>query len=103
MPEDTSWGVPSMGCQMWQFKSTRPGSDRYALNIGATIFRSDGSAVSVTLVDMSFEDCEISSDMAFCVGERCRLYRSGQGLIEAEVGWSNNGHVGLLFLSACRA
>ena len=87
---------------MWRFNSSRPGNDRYTLNIGATIFRADGSAVAVRLVDLSFEDCEISSDMAFSVGERCRLYRSGQGIIDCEVRWSLNGRLGLLFLCDSR-
>lgn len=87
---------------MRRLKSSRSGNDRYTLNIGATIFRTDGSAVAVTLVDMSFDDCEISSDTAFAVGERCRLYRARQGIIEAEVRWSMNGRLSLGFLSECR-
>ena len=91
-----------MGAEMRPLKTARPGNDRYTLNIGATIFRADGSAVAVRLVDLSFEDCEISSDFAFAVGERCRLYRARQDIIDCEVRWSLNGRLGLLFLCDSR-
>jgi hypothetical protein len=51
---------------------------------------------------MSFDDCEIASDTAFAVGERCRLYRARQGIIDCEVRWSMNGRLGLLFLCDSR-
>lgn len=77
-------------------------ADRFSVDVGATLFRSDGSVLVATIVGLSFEGCQIECDTDLRVGEGCRLYRSGQGCIEAEVQWFEEGRAGLTFLSECR-
>lgn len=75
---------------------------RFAVDVGATLFRSDGRVLVATIVGLSFEGCQIECDGDLATGECCRLYRSGQGCIEAEVQWFEDGRAGLIFLSECR-
>lgn len=53
--------------------------------IVAMAFRDDHSAEMVTILNLSFEGCQIASATAFEVGERLRLHMRGQGWIEARV------------------
>jgi hypothetical protein len=77
-------------------------SGPFDVHVGATMFRSGGNAVVVTITDLSFEGCCITSRTAFEPGERCRLYLPGQGCIDVEVGWFSSNRLGLRFLSECK-
>jgi hypothetical protein len=70
-----------------------------AVGIIATAFRDDRSAELVTITDLSFEDCHISSCATFANGERLRLHMHGQGLIEAQVEWRSGDRARLIFLT----
>jgi len=73
-----------------------------AVPIGATVFREDGSAALVTLVDLKFDGCEAFSSETLVAGERLRIYQSGQGCIEAEVEWASDGRAEMRFLTDCK-
>jgi len=70
--------------------------------IKAMAFRDDRSAQPITITELSFDQCRISSSAAFTVGERLRLHLHGQGLIEAEVQSSAGDEVVLVFLTTAR-
>ncbi len=78
-----------------------PRNERVEIEIDAVIHRSDDSTVSVRLVNMSFEGCELTAVDAFEVGERVRIQIDGQGYIEAEMRWSSEGRSGAKFLCKC--
>jgi hypothetical protein len=54
-----------------------------AVAIKATAFRDDRSAEQVTITELSFDRCTISSSATFETGEHLRLHLTGQGWIEA--------------------
>jgi len=66
------------------------------------VFREDGSAAMVTLVDLTFDGCEAFFSETLVAGERLRIYQSGQGCIEAEVEWAFDGHAEIRFLTDCK-
>ena len=73
-----------------------------AVQVGVTVFRDDGSAALVTLVDLTFDGCEALSRETLVTGERLRIYQSGQGCIEAEVVWASEGRAEIRFLTDCK-
>lgn len=73
-----------------------------AVGIIATAFRDDRSAVLVTITDLSFDACRVSSAATFAAGERLRLHLRGQGWIEAQVQWCAGGEAGVAFLTTCK-
>jgi hypothetical protein len=68
-----------------------------AVKIHATAFRDDRSAELVTITDLSFDCCQLSSTETFEVGERLRLHLHGQGWIETRVRWTNGTRAGVTF------
>ena len=70
--------------------------------VRATAFRDDRSAERVTLTNLSFDGCEVSSGAAFAVGERLRLHLRGQGLIETQVEWCSGDRAGVTFLTTSK-
>jgi hypothetical protein len=72
-----------------------------ALDIRATAFRDDRSAEAVTITDLSFDRCRLSTRARFEVGERLRLHLAGQGLIEIEVQWVSGDRVGAALVREC--
>ena len=70
--------------------------------VKTTAFRDDRSAEQVTLSNLSFDGCEVSSGAAFAVGERLRLYLRGQGLIETRVDWCLGDRAGVTFLTTSK-
>jgi len=70
-----------------------------AAGITATAFRDDRSAELVTITDLSFEACHISSTAIFATGERLRIHMHGQGWIEAQVERKLGDQVRLIFLT----
>jgi hypothetical protein len=78
------------------------GGPATTVDIDATAFRDDRSAELVTITNLSFGDCEISSSATFAMGERLRLHLRGQGWIEAQVSWTSDNKAGLTFLTICK-
>ena len=74
-----------------------------AVRITATAFRDDRKAELVTLTELSFDGCELTSNQEFEVGERLRLYQRGQGWISLEVQWVSGSCVRAKFLTLCEA
>lgn len=72
-----------------------------AVAIKATAFRGDRSAELVTITELSFDRCKISSGATFETGERLRLHLPGQGWIEAEVQWASDGQVCAIYVTEC--
>ena len=70
--------------------------------IKAMAFRDDHSAQPITITELGFDQCRISSTDKFAVGERLRLHLHGQGLIEAEVRSSAGDEIALVFLTTAR-
>lgn len=77
-------------------------ASRKAPGATATVFRRDRSAELVTITDLSFDECQLSSRASFGVGERLRLLLSGQGMIELEVQWVSGSQFGAAFVAECR-
>lgn len=75
----------------------------FAVKVGATAFRRDGSVAAVTITDISFDGCQMSSENMFEIGEVLRLYLSGQGCVDAEVHWTLNDRAGARFLIECKS
>jgi hypothetical protein len=73
-----------------------------AVSIQAMAFRDDRSCVLVTITDLSFDDCEISSAATFTAGERIRLHLRGQGWFEAQVQSFSGDQARLVFLKTCK-
>jgi len=73
-----------------------------AVAIKVTAFRDDRSAELVTITELSFDRCKISSNALFEAGERLRLHLPGQGWIEAEVQWASDGEASAIYLTECR-
>jgi hypothetical protein len=78
------------------------GENACVIDVGATVFREDGSAAKVTIIELTFDGCHALSGSAFVVGERLRIYQSGQGCIEAEVEWASDDRAELRFLTDCQ-
>jgi len=72
------------------------------VEITATAFRDDSSAELVTITELSFDECRLSSRATFKPGERLRLYLSGQGWIEAQVQWTSGALTGVTFETESR-
>jgi hypothetical protein len=70
--------------------------------IKATAFRDDQGAELVTITELSFDRCRLSSSATFEAGERLRLHLPGQGWIEAEVQWASHGVASAIYLTECR-
>ena len=73
-----------------------------AVDIQATAFRDDHTAELVTITQLSFDRCELSSSANFDVGERLRLHLPGQGWMEAQVQCASNGRLNAKFVTKCR-
>ena len=73
-----------------------------AVEIEATASRNDRRAEGVTITQLSFDSCRISSGASFTVGERLRLQLPGQGWIDVEVQWTCEGQAQLLFVVECK-
>lgn len=90
----TRWGA-TMTFRLWHE------SDLAAVDIQATAFRDDHSAELVTITQLWFDRCELSSNAKFDVGERLRLLLPKQGWIEAEVRLAMNGRIEAFFVTRC--
>lgn len=87
---------------MRRFQEGTKSEKTRAVHVGATVFRADGSAATVTIVDLTFDGCQVLSAKMFVAGERLRIYQIGQGCIEAEVERTSDGRAELRFLTDCQ-
>ena len=87
---------------MRRFREWTKSEKAHGVHVGATVFREDGTAAMMTIVDLTFDGCQALSAKTFVAGERLRIYRSGQGCIEAEVERVSDGRVELRFLTDCQ-
>jgi len=60
----------------------------------------DGSTVTITLLDLSYEGCAIASPVALTPGDNISLSVLRRGGIKAEVRWFKDGKAGLHFVPA---
>jgi len=87
---------------MRRLRDWEKGGKACVVRVGATVFREDGSAATVTIVDLTFDGCQAVSAKTFVTGERLRIYQSGQGCIEAEVERACDGQAQIRFLTDCQ-
>jgi len=60
----------------------------------------DGSTITITLLDLSYEGCAIASPVALSPGDAISLSVLRRGGIKAEVRWFKDGKAGLHFVPA---
>ncbi len=62
----------------------------------------DGSTITITLLDLSYEGCAIASPVALSPGDTISLSVLRRGGIKAEVRWFKDGKAGLAFDNGAR-
>jgi hypothetical protein len=72
-------------------------SARRPVSLDGHVLRADGAAVEISLLDLNYDGCGISTPVDLEPGETIRLSVVGRGLIDAEVRWYKNGKAGLFF------
>ncbi len=70
---------------------------RRNVKLPAVALLGDGSAVSVTVLDLSYDGCRIESELALLPGVQFTLSVLGLGKMPANVRWYSNGFAGLSF------
>ena len=75
--------------------SSRP--ERRPVELSGHALLLDGTSITVTLVDLSYEGCRIRPETPLSPGDRLKLSVFNRGLIEAEVRWFEDGFAGLAF------
>ena len=75
-------------------------NDRRDVNLTATTYRADGSAVAVRISNLSYDGCQLEADHLFEVGECVTLALPGMGEINAQIRWvlPTGGQAGMRFL-----
>lgn len=73
--------------------------ERRPVTLIAFAHRADGSAVEMTVVDLSFDGCGVICTTNLSAGERLRLAVVGRGTAEAVVRWVDGARAGLSFES----
>lgn len=74
-------------------------SPRRPVSLEGFVLRADGASVDVSLLDLNYDGCGISTPVALQPGEPVKLSVIGRGLIDAEVRWCKDGKAGLFFLT----
>jgi PilZ domain len=59
----------------------------------------DGTAASVTVSNLSYEGCQLTSLHQFVHGETVALSLPGRGVIHAQIRWVRNRKAGVRFLT----
>ena len=72
------------------------------VEINATAFRDDGSAESVRVIELAFEELTFCSETRFFPGEHVRVWVSGQGWFEVKVAESFTRKTRAVFATQCR-
>jgi len=65
--------------------------ERYDVDLPGIAFREDGSSLTVTFRNMSYNGCMLVADMALAIGEIVRLAIPRMGEIRAQVRWASDG------------
>ena len=73
--------------------------DRYAVEIDAVVYRTDGRKFPVTLSNFSEQGCRVETGEEFQVGERLQIAVPRMGNLKAQVRWSLPGAAGTRFLT----
>lgn len=71
--------------------------DRRPVDLQGFVLLEDGSTFSVTLLDLTYDGCKISTSVALLPGLKLKLSALGLGALDAHVRWYANGHAGLRF------
>jgi len=71
--------------------------ERRPLNQAAHATRSDGSILTLTVIDLANEGCGVISPVSLLVGERLELAAAGTRKIAAVVRWTDGARAGLAF------
>src|SRR5438045_529915 len=71
--------------------------NRYAVDIDALVYRSDGTRLQALVSDFSEQGCRIESGASFQVGERLQIAIPRMGQIKAQVRWIAAGVIGARF------
>lgn len=74
--------------------------ERRPVTLAAIADREDGSAIELTVLDISFDGCGVISTAKLVVGEQLTLSVVGRGCAAAVVRWVEGARAGLSFLSA---
>lgn len=69
------------------------------MTLDGRAIRADGETIDISLLDLTYEGCGVSTPVEFEIGESVRLSVIGRGLIDAEVRWCKDGKAGLRFAS----
>jgi len=72
--------------------------ERRPLNQAAHATRSDGSILTLTVIDLANEGCGVISPVSLLVGERLELAAAGTRKIAAVVRWTDGARAGLAFV-----
>jgi len=59
----------------------------------------DGSSAQVTVSNLSYDGCQLTSLRAFVNGETIALSLPGRGVIHAQIRWVRNRKAGVRFLT----
>jgi hypothetical protein len=86
-----------------QANAQRPRGTRQQVSFRAFALRADGTSVDVSLRDLSYDGCLLSSEESFEVGERLRLLVRRRGAIDAQVCWLDGEKIGLRFAEGMAA
>lgn len=77
--------------------SDRAGQRR-DVELGAFAERADGSEVALTVSNISYDGCQLTSDENFQIGESLKLNLPSRGQILAEIRWTAEGKAGASFI-----
>lgn len=70
---------------------------RRQVGLSGRILFNDGSALTITIVDLSYDGCRIETPIVLAEGASFKLSAFGLGAVRAETRWSRNGEAGLRF------
>ena len=71
---------------------------RIDTSIDATVTDSDGSSMSVVVIDISSEGCRMETDGSLKIGEKVELHVGRYGAFPAQIRWALGNEAGAVFL-----
>lgn len=74
------------------------GGPRRNVEFGAFARRADGSEAVLTVSNLSYDGCQLRSDVGFQIGERLKLNLPRRGEIWAEIRWATQTNAGAAFI-----
>jgi hypothetical protein len=67
--------------------------------MASTVCRDDGSATEVRISDISYDGCQLETDIPFAIGETVTLNLPQMGEVKAQIRWTSlDGRSGARFL-----